>query len=129
MVEVPAVTNLGVEEASQTLRNVGLVPLVQGAGQRVLDQFPPQGVEVEEGTSIIVYTIPRGSAGSGGSTTITVPDLSGMTMKEAAGTLAALELQLEPVGSGVAGSQEPKPGATVAPGSTIRVQFSPSGGD
>jgi len=128
MVQVPGVTNLDLDEAKRVLRASGLVSLVQGLGDRVFDQFPPSGVEVEQGTSVIVYTTPQETGPSTAASEIMVPDLTGMTLREAANVLSALDLRLEPTGSGTASSQDPVPGARVAPGSTIRVKFeSPSG--
>jgi stage V sporulation protein D (sporulation-specific penicillin-binding protein) len=123
MVEVPNIKNLSVKEAQATLRSAGLRPLVQGLGERVFDQFPPSGVEVEEGTSILVYSSPQDGKAPGSATEVMVPDLQGMTMREVANILAALELRLEPVGSGTAVDQDPCPGTSVAPGTTIRVHF------
>ncbi|MDR2340010.1 MAG: transpeptidase family protein [Deltaproteobacteria bacterium] len=52
-----------------------------------------------------------------------MPDLSGLTVREAMAALSQHKMMGEYLGSGVAFSQEPKPGARVGPGDVARVEF------
>ena len=82
-----------------------------------MSQLPKSGAIVKEGTEVIVYV--------GGKSTgnVTVPDLVGKRIYEAAHLLEGLGLELDPRGSGEAVSQQPAPGAQVKKGSKVTVQF------
>jgi stage V sporulation protein D (sporulation-specific penicillin-binding protein) len=56
---------------------------------------------------------------------ITVPDLTGLSIKEAGSILEKLGLYLNPSGTGFATSQQEKPGTKVRRGTTINVEFQP----
>ena len=66
---------------------------------------------------------PFDKSGAGGE--ITVPDLSGKSMKEVARILSDLGLHLIPEGHGLASDQSPVAGKVVTSGSTIKVKFEP----
>lgn len=52
-----------------------------------------------------------------------VPDFRGKTMKEVSRVSREARLNVDPVGSGIARSQQPRPGARLKPGERIRVVF------
>jgi len=52
-----------------------------------------------------------------------VPDFSGQSVRSVVGQAVALGLVVEPIGSGLARSQNPPPGSVVARGERIRVEF------
>jgi len=56
-----------------------------------------------------------------------VPDVRGLTLRQAAETLADAGLVLEIDGEGLAVDQNPPPGETVMRGSRVRVRFAPPG--
>ncbi|MDO4580965.1 MAG: penicillin-binding transpeptidase domain-containing protein [Bacillota bacterium] len=120
-VTVPDVINLDIDTASIILRESGLNPSIRGNGVIVEDQTPVAGTSVLSGTTVAVDTadisVPAGSL-------VTVPDLRGMRIAEAASTLSALGVKLIAEGSGVAVSQSPQPGTTVTSGSSVTVVFS-----
>jgi stage V sporulation protein D len=117
---VPAVINLSVADAVQTLKKAGFAARIEETGERVANQVPKPLSRVPAGASILLYTAtPRYAAGE-----VTIPDLTGFTPPEATGLLADLGLIIRPEG-GAAGAdgQYPPPGAKVSPGDQVTVHF------
>ncbi|MDA8222706.1 penicillin-binding transpeptidase domain-containing protein [Desulfosporosinus sp.] len=56
---------------------------------------------------------------------IVIPDLTGMTMRQAGETLAKSELHFDFSGSGLVNQQSPQAGKIVTRGATVEVKFSP----
>lgn len=54
-----------------------------------------------------------------------VPDLTGLTMRQAGETLSKAELKFNFIGSGLANSQAPRPGQIVNRGTLVEVKFAP----
>lgn len=125
-VVVPQVTNLELSEARQLLQGAKLTIEVEGDGPRVLSQFPISGAVVKEGTKVVLY-VGTPNEGEHEGQPVTMPDLKGKTMREAASILAALGLPMEAQGSGVVFGQSVAPGSKVSRGTAIKVIFkSPS---
>lgn len=116
-VNVPNVTEKGLEEAKRLLAQSGLKAVIEGNGGQVLSQLPKSGAVVKEGTGVILYV---GGKVSGD---IAVPDLTGKRVYEAAQLLEGLGLELDPSGSGEAVSQQPAAGTKVKKGSKVKVYF------
>lgn len=119
---VPSVVNYPVEDAKRVLNNSGLNVQVRGEGNIVYNQVPNGGAEVLSGTTVILNlnspeTVPADQ--------VTVPDLKGLTIKEAGVILEKLGLLLNPAGSGIAVGQNEAPGTRVPKGTTITVDFQP----
>ena len=117
---VPNVVGYPVEEARWLLEERGFK---SWAGQRtgvVLGQDPPPGRNVPPGTVVSL----RVSSGLVQDMVI-VPDLAGLTVKKAGAVLEKLGLGFNPLGSGIAVSQEPPPGSRVRPGMEVKVKFNP----
>lgn len=123
-VRVPAVSNYPVEMARKVLLEAGLSPVVQGEGRVVLRQTPVAGTEVTRGTSVVLDLASPGALTR--EQTVTVPDLTGLSLTEAAEVLSGMGLGLEAAGAGQAFGQEPAPGTRVPQGSTVRVYFRPA---
>ncbi|MBO8128606.1 MAG: stage V sporulation protein D [Peptococcaceae bacterium] len=121
-VAVPDVENLPLDEAVKELRGKGLNFMARGQGSIVYGQVPEAGARVCEGTTVIL-NLKAGERTQSGQ--VTVPDLSGLTIKQAGTLLGSLELRMEPVGSGVARSQSPAAGKKVERGTVVRVEFAP----
>ncbi len=121
---VPDVVNTSLEDAQRIMREAGLETRVEGVGSWVIDQQPKGGAKFPAGTQIIIYLGPHGKPVPNGQE-VTMPDLTGMTMREAGQLLGRLGLQFNPVGTGVAVEQKTIPGTKVKAGSTIVVVFSP----
>lgn len=119
---VPSVVNYPVEDAKRVLNNSGLNVQVQGQGNIVYKQVPGGGAEVQNGTTVILDLSPPESVPSD---QVTVPDLRGLTIKDAGGILEKLGLHLCPAGSGIAVGQKETPGSQVPKGTTITVEFQP----
>jgi len=118
--EVPSIINLTVSEADRVLRNNGLRMTVIGDGERIVRQVPAAGASVASYTEVLVYTETEETLSTD---RLTVPDLSGKSIREVANILGSMGLSLEPTGSGVAAEQEPKAGQKISTGGTVRVKF------
>jgi len=125
-VEVPNLVNLTVTQAMDHAETEGFGLRIEGEGELIISQAPKTGVMVPHGTTIIVYT---GNGGAYGHDEVTVPNLEGLSLREASDLLAMLGLRLEPSGSGIALSQDPLPGIKVTTGSTIKVTFGVPGNE
>ncbi|NLA27124.1 MAG: PASTA domain-containing protein [Firmicutes bacterium] len=119
-VQVPDLQGLSVHDAAAQLDTAGLMLRLVGEGQYIVNQTPKAGASVSPQTEIIVY-LGEDDAFSGG--TISVPDLSGFTVKDVGQVLSWLGLYLEAEGSGIALRQEPAPGTAVEQGEVIKVFF------
>ena len=104
-VVVPGVRTLPLSRAREALRHAGLRARVDGDGERVLAQVPPAGARAARGTVVRLATKPRLDA---------VPDLTGLTVREALTTLAAYALPARVEGRGVVVRQVPAAGAPVS---------------
>lgn len=126
MAVVPDLVNLPVAAASEEAAQAGLRFEASGSGLQVVRQVPPAGALLAEGGLVIGYT----DAGQAETSErlVTVPDLSGRTMRQAARLLGSLGLRLEAVGSGVAIRQSPEAGTKVPGGSSVHVIFAPPPG-
>jgi len=124
-VEVPNVVNFPLEDAKRIVQGAGLEFEIRGEGNIVYKQIPDAGAAVLSGTTVILDLNPAGQEDEGEK--VTVPDLSGLTMKETGELLERLGLRLEPVGTGIAARQDPPPASKVNKGMLIRVEFQPPG--
>ncbi|MDI3521860.1 MAG: hypothetical protein PWP43_42 [Bacillota bacterium] len=120
-IEVPGVVNLPPAEARKLLEGKGLPYQVEGTGGVVIDQTPPPGTMVAPGTRVIVVLGEARPAPG----LVTVPNLTGQTMRQAAQNLAEMGLTMKPVGTGLAVSQDPPPRRQVPAGSMVVVNFQP----
>ncbi|MGE5417199.1 MAG: stage V sporulation protein D [Acidobacteriota bacterium] len=120
---VPDLVNLGPQDASIALRKAGLNMQLEGEGEIVWSQVPKAYTEVSELSRVIVYLSPVPDQQGTGQ--VTIPDLSGKSLKEAARSLSRLGLHLRPEGYGLAYKQKPAPGTKVSVGSSVTVEFQP----
>lgn len=121
---VPDVVNTSLEDANSILHEAGLEGRVDGEGSWVIQQQPKGGVKCPAGTNVILYVGPQGRTIPSGRE-VTMPDLTGMTMREAGQLLGRLGLQLNPQGSGIAVKQDTAPGTRVKSGTSLTVTFMP----
>ncbi|HKM39757.1 MAG TPA: penicillin-binding transpeptidase domain-containing protein [bacterium] len=118
---VPTVRNLTLAEARKTLEEQGFSYRVEGGGAIVIDQVPPpEAVTTSDTKVILICGDSRPAPGL-----VTVPNLDGQTMRQAAQTLAEMGLTLKPIGTGLAVRQDPTPCGQVPPGTMITVEFEP----
>ncbi len=121
-VVIPDVVNLSLTDAKALIGSRGLSSKVVGEGSIVWQQTPRAGTKLSKGSEVIISMSPYDKNGQG---EITVPDLSGKSMKEVARVLAELGLHLVPEGHGISFEQSPAAGKVVTSGSTIKVRFQP----
>lgn len=119
---MPNVVNYPAEEAKNYLVNAGFVVQTRGEGEIVYDQTPRGGVGIYSGATVILELQPHDL---GSVEEITVPDLTGLSIKEAGTILEKLGLYLHSTGTGFAAGQQEKPGDKVRRGTTINVEFQP----
>ncbi|MGI6485034.1 MAG: stage V sporulation protein D [Tepidanaerobacteraceae bacterium] len=121
LAKVPDVRNLYVEDAKKIISQNMLIPKIEGEGYIVSDQVPAPGSEASK-TSTVILKITESRADKD---PVTVPDLTGRTVKEATEILNAIGLNIDISGSGFVVKQNPPPGVDVNLGTTINVKFSP----
>jgi stage V sporulation protein D (sporulation-specific penicillin-binding protein) len=85
-------------------------------------QVPQDGATVLSGTRVVLQL----KAGpENGRVEVTVPDLTGLTIKDAAILLEKIGLTLTPSGSGIAVEQKPEPKTKLKRGGAVKVEFKP----
>lgn len=55
-VEMPDVINMTIDEAKKTLKELGLEVEIDGEGERVTNQLPKKGIQINTGTKVIIYS-------------------------------------------------------------------------
>ena len=120
-VTVPEVRNRSVGEAVKALKAAGLKYDIEGEGNTesiILQQTPKPNAVVPEDSVVILYTYrpeePK---------TVTMPDLSGKNISEAAYAMNRLGLNIKVSGNGTAYRQQYKPGTVIEKGTVVEVEF------
>jgi stage V sporulation protein D (sporulation-specific penicillin-binding protein) len=121
---VPNVTNYPREEGIKKLQESNLNFKTQGEGKVIYGQIPEAGVEIMSGTTIILNL--QKPTREQIKEQVTVPDLTGLKLTEAADLLAQTGLFLEPSGAGRAYYQNIPTGSKVPRGKIIYVEFRPT---
>jgi len=122
---VPAVTApdlrlLPPREAEHRLADYGLHARFEGEGPRVLSQVPAAGQPIERGSAVIAYL-----AAPADSTGRSLPDLVGLTVREAMRRLTQRSVTVHITGSGVVTRQDPPPGTRLPLSGPCRLWCSP----
>jgi stage V sporulation protein D (sporulation-specific penicillin-binding protein) len=118
---VPNVIGFPLSEAQNMIRERGLRSWTAGREGLVVGQKPAAGNQVLKGMVINLETGPFPAF----SEKISVPDLTGLAVKQAGTILEKLGLCVEPKGWGLAVKQYPGPGNKVVKGTIIKVEFKP----
>lgn len=122
-ITVPDVTNKTITEAEKILKNAGFSTSISFKGDKnstlVSTQVPVARTILLKDSTIILYTEDNSTR-----TSVTVPDLKGMTLSKAKSVLKAKNLNLNYSGSGLIVSQDTKAGSSVEEGSIIKVTLS-----
>ena len=120
LIVVPDVRNKTISEAEKILKNAGFTTKVYVNGDPnnllVADQTPKSGSLLQKNSIIILY-----SEDSTIATSVTVPDLKGMTSSQATSTLKDNNLNISIEGSGTVISQDYTKGDQVPEGTIIKV--------
>ncbi|MBL0388004.1 PASTA domain-containing protein [Tumebacillus sp. ITR2] len=121
-VKVPDLIGTTKDQANELTKQNGLKIQGVGDGPKVTGQWPDITYgQIPEGTEVKVYFGPEGSKDG----KVKMPDLRGLSMREAMETLSLLQLQMEPSGSGYVTKQATAPGTMVPFGTTVKLDFSP----
>lgn len=110
-ITVPDVSGLDPLAARRALHRLGLVPVLDGLGDRVVEMQPPAHGSVSPGTRVELSLAEGGTEGL-----VATPDVRGLSLRRAAGVLSEAGLQMGVEGAGWVTRQEPAPGSEVAPG-------------
>ena len=97
---------------TEVMRYLGIRPLTGGQPVIPVKMPAPKETVVKLGQNV-----PNGK--------VSVPDVSGLTIRQAGNALSGVGLAIVPVGTGVAVSQSVSPNAVVDPGTEIVVEFAP----
>ncbi len=122
-ISVPALTGKDIEQAKKLCSDSGLSLKILGDGDSVTRQIPSLGQTVPSGGVIVAYT------SDGATTTVTVPDFSGMTVTMAKKTANDLGLNIKLSGNAlrsgdvISYKQSVESGTEVEYGSVITVYF------
>ncbi len=110
----------------ESLANAGLIAsqnnlktMLEGEGAKVVDQLPPAGSEVSEGSMVLLYM----SGAPEPTDKVAVPDVAGKTLIEANRMMRSYGLVMKINGTGIAVSQEPPANKMVVPGTQVVVKF------
>ena len=122
-ITIPNITNKTVTEAEKILKNAGLNPFTSFTGNKnstlVSTQVPAARTIISKDSVVILYTENNSTR-----TSITVPNLKGMTLSKAKSTLKKLNLNISYSGNGIITSQTEKAESTVEEGTIIHVKLS-----
>ncbi len=121
LIVVPELRGLTTTAAVAHLRDLGLNLRMEQAGVAIIDQTPKPGAEVAAGTTVIVTLGEQPLLG----TTAVVPDVRGLTMRDASLRIESLGLRIIIEGTGTAVEQDPLPLVPVPVGTGVRVIFRP----
>lgn len=123
-VVVPNVRNLPIEEGEERLVSAGLRIAHEGHGSYILDVIPVPGTVVDKGTTVLVVFHDEEPADP---VIVEVPDLTGLSMRDAALKLQERGLRIRIEGTGIATAQYPRAGDLMPSGSVVEVTFTPPG--
>lgn len=119
-ITIPDIRNKTVTEAQKILSNLGLNVSVSVSGDKnsilVKDQVPAPGITLSNDSTILLYTEENDTR-----TSISVPDLRGMTLSKAKTTLKDKKLNYTYTGTGKVKNQSISAGTSVEEGTVIEV--------
>ena len=122
LITVPNVINKTVTEAEKILKNAGLNPIISCEGNKnstlVTTQVPSSGTLLKDSV-VLLYSEENSTR-----TSVSVPDLTGMTLTEAKSTLKQKNLNISYTGTGLVSSQSIKKYTSVEEGTIINVTLS-----
>lgn len=120
---VPDVIGENSDEATTTLKQYGLAAKTLGNGEDVIRQYPQAGKKVERGS--IVQLMMNESEQTIANGTLKVPEVRGMSVRRAVNKLAAEQLGVTIVGSGIVVNQFPNAGTVMKEGTKVTIICEP----
>lgn len=124
-IRVPSFVNMNLQQVMEQAEREGFSLRIEGDGELVTGQIPVAGANVPFGSMVIVYT---GFANQE-KNEITLPNITGLSLREVSELLNLYGLRLETTGSGIAIKQDPEPGAEVELGTVVKVFFGEPGAE
>jgi len=122
-ITVPNIVNKTVTEAEKILKNVGLNPVISCEGDKnstlVTTQVPSFETKLLKDSVVLLYSEENSTR-----TSVTVPDLTGMTLTQAKTALKQKNLNISYTGNGLVSGQSIKKGTSVEEGTIINVTLS-----
>ncbi len=112
---VEKVVGLSTEKAIEKINSAGLTPVVIGKGKKIISQVPNADTKILPGEKVVVRT--EGA--------ITIPDMTGWSLRDVMKIAEIGNLQLNKVGNGYVIKQNIKPGASVKEGEYLIIEFEP----
>ncbi|WP_461610423.1 penicillin-binding protein [Cytobacillus kochii] len=106
-----------VEQAKKSIEKNGMQPIIIGDGKKVVEQSPGATESVLEGEKVILKTDGK----------LTVPDLTGWSMRDVMKFVKLSNLKLNSVGNGFAVKQNLAPGSAIKEDEYLIVDFQQSG--
>ena len=122
VVIVPDLVGEAPASALEILRETGLNIRLDGQGTKIINQAPQAGVKLPPGSVVVALV---GEKMPDNDELISVPDVVGLSLRDASVKLSAAGLQAHAIGSGIAVSQVPEKETLVPVGSVVSVNFSP----
>ena len=122
-VSIPLVVEKNADDAIQILTNSGLASKMIGAGNEVIRQYPPAGKKVERGS--IVQLMMNDTEQPAIAFVTKIPDVRGMSVRRAVNKLAAEQLGVSIVGTGVVVNQFPSTGTPMKQGAKVTIICEP----
>ena len=120
-VTVPDVTGMTLAEARKALSEAMLLWDTDGVSQTVSAQAPAGGAQMKAGGMVYLFTYEKEPPKA--MELVSVPNVKGLSMVEAARALRARGLDMIIAGSGLAVRQEPGADTFAAPGTAVKVTF------
>lgn len=122
-ITLPNVVNKTVTEAEKILKNAGLNPVISCKSDKnstlITTQVPSAGTQLLKDSVVLLYSEENSTR-----TSVTVPNLTGMTLTEAKTTLKQKNLNISYTGTGLVSGQSIAKGTSVEEGTIINVTLS-----
>ncbi len=109
-------TNKSLDTARGELQNMGMNVTVIGNGTKVINQYPSKGEKITKGTNIFLIT---------NDSNITVPNVVGLSSKQAEDLLRLLNMTVKLEGNGYVTAQSIPPNTPITSGMEITLALAP----
>jgi len=111
--KIPNVTGLSTNEAAEVLTEKGVKPVIVGNGTKIISQIPGKDETLLAGERVIIKT----------DGDITVPDMTGWSIRDVMKVSEAAELKLNSVGNGYVVKQNVQEGSVIKKGEFLIVEL------